>query len=160
GQPGMTTLLVKNAHVLVTMDGARREIAGGGLFARDGFIEAVGPSEALPADADRVLDLAGHVVLPGLVNCHHHLDQTLTRNLPVAQDINLFRWLKAHYRLWAARTPEASRTATLVGLAELALSGCTTAFDHAYVFRNGCKVDDQIGAAREIGMRFMVSRGS
>lgn len=156
----MTTLLVRNAHVLVTMDGARREIAGGGLFARDGLIEQVGPSESLPATADRVVDLSGHVVLPGLVNCHHHLDQTLTRALPAAQDINLFRWLKAHYRLWAARTPEASRTATLVGLAELALSGCTTAFDHAYVFRNGCRVDDQIAAAREIGMRFMVSRGS
>lgn len=156
----MSTLLVRNAHVLVTMDGARREIAGGGLFARDGLIEQVGPSGSLPASADQVLDLAGHVVLPGLVNCHHHLDQTLTRNLPVAQNINLFRWLKAHYRLWAARTPDASRTATLVGLAELALSGCTTAFDHAYVFRNGCKVDDQIAAAREIGVRFMVSRGS
>ena len=156
----MATLLVRNATVLVTMDGARREIAGGGLFARDGVIEAVGPGDSLPASADRVMDLAGHVVLPGLVNAHHHLDQTLTRNLPAAQNVNLFRWLKAHYRLWAARTPEASRTATLVGLAELALSGCTTCFDHAYVFRNGCRVDDQIGAAREIGLRFMVSRGS
>lgn len=156
----MTTLLARNATVLVTMDGARREIPGGGLFARDGRIEAVGPSETLPATADTVIDLSGHVVMPGLVNCHHHLDQTLTRNLPAAQNTNLFRWLKAHYLIWAARTPEASRTSTLVGLAELALSGCTTAFDHAYVFRNGCKVDDQIGAAREIGMRFMVSRGS
>ncbi|MFT0860843.1 8-oxoguanine deaminase [Ancylobacter sp. G4_0304] len=156
----MTTLLARNATVLVTMDGARREIPGGGLFARDGRIEAVGPSETLPATADTVIDLSGHVVMPGLVNCHHHLDQTLTRNLPAAQNTNLFRWLRAHYLIWAARTPEASRTATLVGLAELALSGCTTAFDHAYVFRNGCKVDDQIGAAREIGMRFMVSRGS
>ncbi|MBS7544578.1 8-oxoguanine deaminase [Ancylobacter oerskovii] len=156
----MATLLAKNATVLVTMDGARREIPGGGLFARDGMIEAVGPAEVLPATADRVIDLSGHVVLPGLVNCHHHLDQTLTRNLPAAQNTNLFRWLKAHYRIWGARTPEASRTATLVGLAELALSGCTTAFDHAYVFRNGCKVDDQIFAARESGMRFMVSRGS
>ncbi|MCJ8143559.1 8-oxoguanine deaminase [Ancylobacter sp. A5.8] len=156
----MTTLLARNATVLVTMDGARREIPGGGLFARDGRIEAVGPSETLPATADTVIDLSGHVVMPGLVNCHHHLDQTLTRNLPAAQNTNLFRWLKAHYLIWAARTPEASRTSTLVGLAELALSGCTTAFDHAYVFRNGCKVDDQIAAAREIGMRFMVSRGS
>ncbi|MCS0495008.1 8-oxoguanine deaminase [Ancylobacter sp. MQZ15Z-1] len=156
----MTTLLARNATVLVTMDGTRREIAGGGLFARDGIIEQVGPGESLPATADEVIDLSGHVVLPGLVNAHHHLDQVLTRALPVAQDINLFRWLTAHYRLWAARTPEASRTATLVGLAELALSGCTTCFDHAYMFRNGCRVDDQIGAAREIGMRFMVSRGS
>ena len=156
----MATLLARNATVLVTMDGTRREIPGGGIFARNGVIEAVGPSETLPASADTVIDLSGHVVMPGLVNCHHHLDQTLTRNLPAAQNVNLFRWLTAHYRLWAARTPEASRTSTLVGLSELALSGCTTAFDHAYVFRNGCKVDDQIAAAREIGVRFMVSRGS
>ena len=156
----MATLLARNATVLVTMDGTRREIPGGGIFARNGVIEAVGPSETLPASADTVIDLSGHVVMPGLVNCHHHLDQTLTRNLPAAQNTNLFRWLRAHYRIWAARTPEASRTSTLVGLSELALSGCTTAFDHAYVFRNGCKVDDQIAAAREIGVRFMVSRGS
>jgi len=156
----MTTLLARNATVLVTMDGTRREIPGSGLFARNGIIEAVGPSETLPASADTVIDLSGHVVMPGLVNCHHHLDQTLTRNLPAAQNTNLFRWLRSHYRIWAARTPEASRTSTLVGLSELALSGCTTAFDHAYVFRNGCKVDDQIHAAKEIGVRFMVSRGS
>ncbi len=156
----MTTLLARNAAIVVTMDGARREIAGGGLFARDGIIEQVGPSETLPATADTVLDLGGQILLPGLVNCHHHLDQVLTRNIPAAQNVGLFDWLTAHYRLWARRTPEASRTATLVGLAELALSGCTTAFDHAYVFRNGCRVDDQIGAAAEIGLRFMVSRGS
>jgi cytosine/adenosine deaminase-related metal-dependent hydrolase len=107
-----------------------------------------------------VLDLQEHILLPGLVNCHHHLDQVLTRNLPATQNINLFPWLRAHYRIWASRTPEASRTATLVGLAELALSGCTTAFDHAYVFQNGCKVDDQIHAAQELGVRFVVSRGS
>jgi cytosine/adenosine deaminase-related metal-dependent hydrolase len=156
----MSTLLVRNATVLVTMDDARQEIPGGGLYARDGIITAVGPSDTLPQTADDVLDASGQVVLPGLVNCHHHLDQTLTRNLPAGQDAELFDWLVAHYRIWARRTPEASRTATLVGLAELALSGCTTAFDHAYLFRNGCRVDDQIGAAAEIGMRFMVSRGS
>jgi cytosine/adenosine deaminase-related metal-dependent hydrolase len=156
----MPTLLVKNAAVLVTMDGARRELRDAGLFARDGMIEAVGATRDLPATADEVLDLSGHIVLPGLVNCHHHLDQALTRNLPAAQNTNLFRWLKAHYRIWAARTPDASRTATLVACAELALSGCTTVFDHAYVFQNGCKVDDQIAAARELGIRFAVSRGS
>ena len=156
----MGTLLVRNADVLVTMDAQRREIEGGGLFARDGMIEQVGPSETLPATADEVLDASGQIVLPGLVNCHHHLDQVLTRNLRAGQDAELFDWLRAHYDIWARRTPEASRTATLVGLAELALSGCTTAFDHAYVFRNGCRVDDQIAAAAEIGVRFMVSRGS
>src|SRR5205823_10207942 len=110
--------------------------------------------------ADPVLDLRGQIVLPGLVNCHHHLDQTLTRNIPAGQNTNLFPWLRAHYRLWAARTPASARTAAIVGLGELALSGCTTAFDHAYVFQNGCRVDDQIHAAAELGIRFAVSRGS
>ncbi len=156
----MSTLLVRNAAMVVTMDATRREIAGGGLFARDGIIEQVGADATLPASADSVLDASGQILLPGLVNCHHHLDQTLTRNLPAGQNAELFDWLRAHYRIWARRTPEASRTATLVGLAELALSGCTTVFDHAYLFRNGCRVDDQIAAAADIGLRFMVSRGS
>ncbi|MFO1081849.1 MAG: 8-oxoguanine deaminase [Reyranellaceae bacterium] len=155
----MATLLVKNARV-ATMDERRRELTDAGLYAVDGVIQAVGPTSSLPATADTVMDLRDHLVLPGLINCHHHLDQILTRTLPAAQNTNLFRWLRAHYRIWAARTPEASRTATLVGCAELALSGCTTVFDHAYVFRNGCAVDDQIGAAAEIGIRFVVSRGS
>jgi cytosine/adenosine deaminase-related metal-dependent hydrolase len=94
------------------------------------------------------------------VNTHHHLDQTLTRNLPAAQNNNLFPWLRVHYRLWARRTPEATRWSTLVGLAELAASGCTTVFDHSYVFPNGCRVDDQIAAAQEIGVRFHACRGS
>jgi 8-oxoguanine deaminase len=156
----MTTLLARNATLLVTMDGERRELRDASLFARDGMIEAVGPTEVLPRIADEVLDLSGQIVLPGLVNCHHHLDQVLTRNLPGGQNTNLFPWLRVHYELWAARTPEASRTATIVGAAELAMSGCTTLFDHAYVFKNGCRVDDQIAAAREIGIRFVVSRGS
>ncbi len=156
----MSTLLARNADIVVTMDDQRRELRGAGLFARDGIIEAVGPDETLPRTADTILDLGGQILLPGLVNTHHHLDQTLTRNIPSAQNAGLFDWLAAHYRVWARRTPEASRTATLVGLAELALSGCTTVFDHAYLFRNGCRVDDQIAAAAEIGMRFVVSRGS
>ncbi len=140
------------------MDGQRREIPGGGLFVRDGIIEQVGLE--LAGSADQVLDLSGQVVLPGLINTHHHFDQTLTRALPEAQELNLFEWLKVHYRIWARRHPEASRTCTLVALAELALSGCTTAFDHTYIFKNGSRVDDQIEAAREIGMRFQASRGS
>jgi len=156
----MPTLLAKNADMLVTMDGKRRELTNAGLFARDGMIEKVGPTASLPETADRVLDLEGHIVLPGLINCHHHLDQILTRNLPAGQNTNLFPWLKAHYRVWGSRTPEDTRTAVLVGCGELALSGCTTVFDHAYVFQNGCKVDDQIAAAAEIGVRFVVSRGS
>ena len=156
----MPTLLARGAEVVVTMDTGRRELRQAGLFARDGVIEQVGPDESLPATADIVLDLRHQILLPGLVNCHHHLDQTLTRNLPAGQDAALFGWLAAHYRIWARRTPEMSRTATLVGLAELALSGCTTVFDHAYLFRNGCRIDDQIAAAAEIGVRFIASRGS
>ena len=156
----MPTLLAKNASVLVTMDDGRRELSNAGLFVRDGMIEQVGPTQQLPERADLVLDLSGQIVLPGFVNTHHHLDQTLTRNLPAAQNNNLFPWLKVHYRVWASRTPEASRCSTLIGLAELAASGCTTAFDHAYVFKNGSRVDDQIAAAKEIGMRFHACRGS
>jgi cytosine/adenosine deaminase-related metal-dependent hydrolase len=156
----MATLLAKNADMLVTMDGRRRELTNAGLFARDGMIVEVGLTAALPKTADRVLDLSGHIVLPGLINCHHHLDQLLTRNLPAGQNTNLFPWLKAHYRIWGSRTPEDTRGAVLVGCGELALSGCTTVFDHAYVFQNGCKVDDQIAAAAELGVRFVVSRGS
>src|SRR4051812_21458576 len=117
GSTTMTTLLVRHATVLVTMDEQRTELTDAGLFARDGIIEQVGPTSALPSMADTVLDLSGHLMLPGLVNCHHHLDQVLTRNLPAGQNVNLFRWLQAHYLVWAARTPEASRTATLVACA-------------------------------------------
>jgi 8-oxoguanine deaminase len=156
----MPTLLAKNASVLVTMDETRRELKDAGLFARDGIIEQVAPTDQLPPSADLVLDLSGQIVLPGFVNAHHHLDQTLTRNLPAAQNNNLFPWLRVHYRLWARRTPEATRCSTLVGLAELAASGCTTVFDHSYVFPNGCRVDDQIAAAKEIGVRFHACRGS
>jgi cytosine/adenosine deaminase-related metal-dependent hydrolase len=154
------TMLVKNATVLATMDADRREIPGGGLFLRDGKIERVGPTADLPAEADEVLDLAGHVVLPGLVNTHHHLYQTLFRVVPAAEDGNVFNWLETLYTMWARMTPPAIQVATQVGLAELALTGCTTAFDHSYVFPNGCRVDDQIPVARDLGMRFHVSRGS
>ena len=156
----MSTLLAKNADLLVTMDDGRRELPDASLFARDGIIEQIGPTEQLPQNADVVLDMAGQIVLPGFVNTHHHLDQTLTRALPTGQNINLFPWLQAHYPIWARRTPEASRWSTLVGLAELASSGCTTVFDHTYVFQNGSRVDDQIAAARELGVRFHASRGS
>lgn len=156
----MATLLARNATVLATMDDGRRELANAGLFARDGILEQVGPTKELPTSADLVLDLTGQIVLPGFVNTHHHLDQTLTRNLPAAQNNNLFPWLKVHYGVWASRTPEASRCSTLVGLAELAAAGCTTVFDHSYVFQNGCRVDDQIAAAKEIGVRFHACRGS
>jgi 8-oxoguanine deaminase len=150
----MPTLLAKNAEVLVTMDSERRELRGVGLYVEDGLIKQVGPAEELPSTADTVLDLSGQIVLPGFINAHHHLNQTLTRNLSAAQNNNLFPWLQAQYRVWARTTEEASRPSTLIGLAELALSGCTTVFDHTYVFKNGNNLDCQIQAARELGVRF------
>jgi len=156
----MSTLLVKNAAVLVTMDDHRREIPEGGLFVRDGFIEQVGTAGSLPETADEVLDLRGHLLLPGLVNTHHHFYQTLTRAVPAAQDANLFHWLKTLYPIWARLTPEDIFISTQTALAELALSGCTTASDHLYLFPNGSRLDDEISGAREVGLRLQASRGS
>src|SRR6185436_12355674 len=155
----MSTLLIKNAHI-VTMDDHQREIPEGGLFIRRGLIEEVGPMSELPETADEVLDLTGHVVLPGLVNTHHHFYQTLTRAVPAAQDANLFNWLKTLYPIWARIKPEDIFTSAQTALAELALSGCTTASDHLYLFPNGSKLDDEIAAAQEIGLRIQASRGS
>ncbi|AHB77812.2 MULTISPECIES: 8-oxoguanine deaminase [Pandoraea] len=156
----MKTLLVKNADVLVTMDAGRREIARGGLYVEDNRIVAVGTSDALPASADEVLDLTGHVVIPGLVNTHHHMYQSLTRALPAAQDGELFNWLTNLYPVWANLTPEMIRVSTQTAMAELLLSGCTTSSDHLYIYPNGCRLDHSIEAAAEIGMRFHASRGS
>jgi cytosine/adenosine deaminase-related metal-dependent hydrolase len=156
----MTTLLVKNAEILVTMDGLRREIPDGGLFIRDGFIEHVGPTGELPQSADEIIDLSGHVVLPGLINTHHHFYQTLTRAVPAAQDANLFGWLTTLYPIWAGMTPEDIYLSTQSALAELALTGCTTASDHLYIYPNGSRLDDEIHAALEIGVRLQASRGS
>jgi len=156
----MTTLLVRNTSMLVTMDEGRREIAQGGLFVRDGFIEQVGPTESLPDEADKILDLRGHIVLPGMVNTHHHFYQTLTRAVPAAQNANLFNWLKTLYPIWARMTPEDIAISTQTALAELVLSGCTTASDHLYLFPNGSRLDDEILAALEVGVRLHASRGS
>lgn len=156
----MTTLLLKDADVLVTMDAARREIPGGGVFIRDGVIEAVGPSDQLPSAADQVISLAGTVALPGLVNTHHHMYQSLTRAIPGAQDAELFGWLRRLYPIWAGLTPEMIRVSTLTAMAELILSGCTTSSDHLYLYPNGSRLDDSIEAAATIGMRFHAARGS
>jgi 8-oxoguanine deaminase len=154
------TLLVRNATVVATMDEDRREIAGGGLYVDDGIIRQVGSSETLPDDADEVVDLSGHVVLPGLVNTHHHFFQTLTRAIPTAQNAGLFEWLRVLYPIWARIGPDDVRAATQIALAELALSGCTTAADHQYLFPNGASLTDQFEAAAAIGLRFHGGRGS
>ena len=153
-------MLVRNAGVLVTMDAGRREIMDGGLFAEGGRIVAVGPTAGLPADADIVLDLKGHVVVPGLVNTHHHMFQSLTRALPSAQNNSLFGWLEALYPIWSRITPEMMRVSTMVSMAELILSGCTTSSDHQYLFPNGCRLEDAIESAAQIGLRFHAARGS
>ena len=156
----MKTLLVRHATVLATMDALGTEIPDGGLFARGGVIEMVGPTADLPDTADTVLDLRGHVVSPGLVNTHHHLYQSLTRAVPGAQNADLFNWLRTLYPIWGRLTPGAVAVSTQVGLMELARSGCTTASDHLYLFPNGSRLDDQIVAAREVGVRLHASRGS
>lgn len=156
----MGTLLVRNAQVLVTMDDASTEIHNGGIYAVDGFIRQVGTSDDLPEEADEVVDLRGHVVLPGLINTHHHFYQTLTRAYPGAQDVGLFDWLRTLYPVWARLTPDDVKTATRLALCELALSGCTTTSDHQYLFPNGSRLDDQIEGAAPVGLRFHAARGS
>ncbi|EQB29782.1 8-oxoguanine deaminase [Sphingobium ummariense] len=159
----MTLTVIRNADILVTMDDQRREIAEGVLAFRDGVIEAVGTAAELTAlvrDADAVIDATGCVVTPGLVNTHHHLYQSLTRALPGAINVSLFDWLKRLYPIWAQYTPQDVFVATQLGLAELALSGCTLSSDHLYLFPNGVTLDDTIAAARGIGIRFHPTRGA
>ena len=156
----MSTLLIKNIDVLVTMDKQRRELNNAALYIKDGFIQGVGEEADLPEQADEILDLSGHIIFPGLVNTHHHFYQTLTRAVPKAQDANLFNWLVTHYPIWARLTPEDIRISTQTALSELALSGCTTASDHLYLFPNGSRLDDEIEAAAQVGLRLHASRGS
>jgi 8-oxoguanine deaminase len=156
----MATLLLKNAALLITMDEKRRQIEQGGLLVCDNVIEMAGPSSELPRKADHVIDASGMVVLPGLVNTHHHLYQTLTRALPAVQDVELFGWLVTLYPIWAELTAEAVYVSAQIGLAELVLSGCTTASDHLYIYPNDVTLDAEICAAQALGVRFHPCRGS
>ncbi len=157
----MSTLLVKNIHTLATMDATRREIRSAALFVRDNVVEQVGTTLELPTTADEVLDLQDrYLVLPGLVNTHHHFYQTLTRVVPAAQTCDLFNWLQTLYPIWARLTPEAIAVSAQMAAAELILSGCTTASDHLYIYPNGSRLDDEIAAVQAVGLRFHASRGS
>jgi cytosine/adenosine deaminase-related metal-dependent hydrolase len=156
----MPTLLVKHAALLVAMDDASSVWEDGGLYVVDNEVRQRGPTADLPQEADEVIDARGMLVMPGLVNTHHHFFQTLTRNLPAAQDANLFNWLVTHYPVWARLTPEAIYVSSKIAIAELILSGCTTSSDHTYLWPNGARVDDQIRAAVEMGFRFHAARGS
>lgn len=154
----MTSILIKNADVLVTMDAHRRELTACDLYCEHGEIIEVGPN--LNRTAQTTIDASGCVVTPGLVNTHHHLFQTLTRAVPASQDALLFGWLKTLYPIWSRMGPEDFRVSAQVGLAELALSGCTLSSDHQYLFPNGAKLDDTIVAAAQIGIRFHATRGA
>jgi len=156
----VATLIVQHADLLVTMDDDRRRIPDGGVYLRDNVIEAVGPTDSLPQEADQVIDAHGMLLIPGLVNTHHHLYQTLTRAVPAAQNAGLFDWLKTLYPIWARLDSEAIYVSALIGLAELILSGCTTASDHLYIFPNDVTLEDEIRAAEEVGIRFQATRGS
>ena len=157
----MSALLLRNIHTLVTMNAAREEIRGASLLMRDGVIEWIGHTGDLTASSDEVLDLKGrHLVLPGLVNTHHHFYQTLTRAVPIAQNADLFGWLSKLYPIWAHLSAEGVRASAQMCAAELMLSGCTTASDHLYILPNDATLDDEIRAVQEVGLRFHASRGS
>ena len=151
-----TATLLRGADVVVTMDGP--DVFGGDVLLRDGIVAAVGVG--LDAAGAEVHDMTGCVVTPGLVNTHHHLYQTLTKAVPGGQDALLFGWLKTLYPIWARFGPDEMRVSTLLGLSELALSGCTTSSDHLYLYPNGARLDDTIWAAGAVGLRFHPTRGA
>ena len=156
----MASLLIQHANLIVTMDDADTRWVDGGIYVEENVIRQVGPTDSLPQHADRVINAREMILLPGLVNTHHHFYQTLTRNLPAAQDAHLFSWLRIHYPIWAGLTPEAISVSTRTAIAELMLSGCTTSSDHCYIWPNGSRIDDQVAAAGEMGFRFHAARGS
>jgi cytosine/adenosine deaminase-related metal-dependent hydrolase len=149
--------LIRNARLVLTMDDAGSEIPNCDILMRDGVIVEVGQGLS---SAGQVLDAAGCLVTPGLVNTHHHLYQSLTRAVPGGQDALLFGWLQTLYPIWSRFGPEEMYVSAQVGLAELMLSGCTLTSDHLYLYPNGSRLDDTIAAAADIGMRFHPTRGS
>jgi len=163
----MPSLLIEHAKALVTMDSDRREITDGAIFTDGRQIQCVGTSDEVQQwlldneqQADRVIDASGTVILPGLINCHHHLYQTLTRSIGTAQGLSLFDWLTTLYPIWGQMNSESVYLSAKLGLVELMLSGATTVADHLYLFPNDAKLDDEIRAAEELGVRFHPTRGS
>lgn len=154
----MPDILIRNAHRVLTMDDARLELQDTQILLKDGIIAEIGPDIIAP-DAE-IVEASGAIVTPGLVNTHHHLYQTLTRAVPGAQDALLFGWLQRLYPIWARFGPEEMFVSAQIGLAELALSGCTLTSDHLYLYPNGARLDDTIAAAQEIGLRFHATRGA
>ncbi|MDB4187955.1 8-oxoguanine deaminase [bacterium] len=155
----MSVTLLRGAQTILTMDDRRRELAGHDIVMRDGVIAQIGMGLVAPEGAD-VLDVSGCLLTPGLVNTHHHLYQSLTRAVPGGQDALLFGWLRTLYPIWQKFTPDHMHVSAQVGLAELALSGCTLSSDHLYLYPNGARLEDTIHAAAEIGLRFHPTRGA
>ena len=156
----MATLLVRHAELVAALDDADSRWPDGAIYVIDNRIAQIGPTATLPDSADTVIEARGLAIIPGLVNTHHHFFQTLTRAVPAAQDVVLFDWLVALYPVWARMPAAAIRASTEVAIAELILSGCTTASDHTYIWPDGARLDDQIEVAREMGFRFHAARGS
>jgi cytosine/adenosine deaminase-related metal-dependent hydrolase len=156
----MRTLLIKNANLLITNNAEIGDCRNACLFIRDNIVEQIGSSEQLPSSGDEVIDASRMVILPGLINTHHHFYQTLTRAIPGAQNEELFDWLVRLYPIWGELTEEAIYISTLTAMAEMILSGGTTSSDHLYLYPNNSTLDAQVRAAKEIGMRFHVTRGS
>ena len=155
----MQDLILQNADHILTMDDQRQELRGADIRIRGGEIIELGQNLAIQGRGE-IVDARGCVVTPGLVNTHHHLYQTLTRAVPKAQDALLFGWLQTLYPIWARFGPDEMRVSAMVGLAELALSGCTLSSDHLYLYPNGARLDDTIEAAHEVGIRLFATRGS
>lgn len=156
----MSATLICNADVVAIMDDAYTELSNTSIRVTGDRIDAIGPADEIVGDNDTIIDAAGHILIPGLVNTHHHFYQTLTRNVPAGQDSNLFNWLVTHYPIWSRMDGDAIEVGTRVAIAELMLSGCTTAADHTYIWPNGARLDDQIHAAADMGFRFHAARGS
>ena len=153
----MTEILIKNADAILTMDDQRRELHGADIRLKDGVVAEIGIGLETSGE---VVMATGCVVTPGLVNTHHHLYQSLTRAVPGGQDALLFGWLQTLYPIWSQFGPEEMRVSAMVGLSEMALSGCTLSSDHLYLYPNGSRLDDTIDAAKEVGLRFHPTRGS
>ncbi|MFG6625440.1 8-oxoguanine deaminase [Sulfitobacter sp. 1A12056] len=153
----MAETLIRGADYLITMDDTRRELAGADLLLRDGMIAEIGQGLRTKGE---IVEATGCVVTPGLVNTHHHLYQSMTRAVPGAQDALLFGWLQRLYPIWARMGPEHMFVSAQIGLAELALSGCSLSSDHLYLYPNGVRLEDTIHAAAELGLRFHPTRGS
>ena len=153
----MPEILIKQADTVLTIDDDRRELVNADIRIKDGVIAEIG--QGLETTGETVA-ANGCVVTPGLVNTHHHLYQSLTRAVPGGQDALLFGWLQTLYPIWSNFGPEEMRISAMIGLSELALSGCTLSSDHLYLYPNGSRLDDTIDAAKEVGVRFHPTRGS